>query len=495
VILISLLIAFAIIVTCLLIYDYFNSKVLKKKFKQISALAQSEINRLRDTEKHLKDEIAELQNKLHYSLEDPITQLPTRELFQNRLNIAIKEGERYQLTLGMLCVELHQFNLVNEAFGVETGNILLREVSKRLQNSIRQIDSIAHFASGRFGILLSKLNKPETAAIVAQRLLNEFNQPFLFQEYELFLHSCIGIAIYPLDAQEPMNLLQDAEHALDAAKRKGNNTYQFYQKDMQMKSQRKLRLYNSLNRETVLQECLLYYQPIVNTQSNKIAYIEVMLNFHHAELGMINSNEFFAAAENQGKLNIISEWLIEKVCKEFIVWDKQGIAPELIAVSLPITQLKNHHFIYDLSQRLQKIEFNTKNLLLQFKGDFSKLSVDIFKKTFNMLDFLKIKIAIDNIGTAILPLEFLQFNMHYLKIDPLLVGSIITQEKSKELIKSIVMMGKNLGLNVIAKGVDTPVQKNELMGLNCFLMQGQLFYPPLEEKEMMEKLRGRFIQA
>lgn len=473
------------IVTFLLLYGYWSINFQSKKVSK----AHLEIEKLRNTETNLKNEITTLQNKIQLSLKDPVTNLPTKELFADRLDFAVKECERYHLTMGVFCVDLSDFSSINEAFSYEVGNLLLLEVGKRLQSCIRQIDSVARLENDTFAILLPNLTKPEAATIIVQRILQEFTQPFYIHDHEFHIALYIGIAIFPLDAVDAVDLLNNAKHALHLTKENDKTSYQFYQKELQIESQRKYALYNSLNRKPIFQECILYYQPIVDIQNKKIVCLDVLLSYKHPDLGSVNSKEIFEAAKKQNKMNEFLAWLIESIHKEYIDWQAQGFTPGLIALSLPIKQLESHHFIYNLSQILQKVEFEAKNLLLQIKGNFSLLPLDVLEKTFNMLNYMGIKLAIDDFGSAILPLHYLKLNVNYLKLDPSLAASLMNDKQTQALVKSIITLAKNMKMEVIAKGVDTEMQMAEFKALDCFLMQGQLFYPPLEGQEIVKKVQ------
>ena len=481
------------IVTLLLIYDYLHAKIQARKSSAITAVTHSELEKLRINEADLKQEITALQDKLHLSLEDPITHLPIRDLFEDRLKVAVKESARYQLTMGVLQIELNNFNIISEALNYDISNQIILQAGERLQTCIRQIDTVSRFNGNSFGILLEKLNKPETAVIIAQRILQAFAEPFCVNKNELYLTVSIGIAIYPADASDPGSLLKDAETALILAKEKGNNTYQFYQKDVQVAVQRKLSLYSSVSRESIFQECILYYQPIVNIQNKKIECVDVLLSYQHQTLGIISSNELFEAAEKQGKLNNISVWLIEKACQEFLHWNAQGFNPELIAITLPSKQLEAHHFVYNLSQILQKIGFDPKHLLLQIKGSFN-LSLEFLERIFNQLNYLGVKIAIDDFSSVNLPLHYLTLGIHYLKLDPALIAKLNENSQAQTLLKSIVFLAQNLSMQVIAKGVDTERQMSECKKTSCKLMQGQFFYPPLQGSEIVEKVSGATLE-
>jgi diguanylate cyclase len=457
-----------------------------RKLKIAAVANESEILKLRDTERTSRYELSALKNKLRHAIEDQVTGLPGWQLFEDRVNQHIAEGARYQLTMGILYVDIDDFKVINEALGYATGDALLREFSVRLQSCIRQVDSISRFAKDTFVVLLTQLGKPETAAIVAQRMLQSLAQPIQIEEHTLYVTAGIGIAIYPSDGQEAVALFRNADYALHLAKAKGNQIYQFYQEKIFINSQRELALSSGLKRDSISKEFTVFYQPIKNMQINTVFCMEALLHWQHPEMGLINPNELFFHAEKQGKLNSVTEWLLKNACRQFIYWRTVGFHPDLLGISMSFRQLESSHFVYRISQILQELNFKPEWLLLEIKETQSQISFDVVEKAFNMIKYLNIKIAVDDFGAGPFSLRDLKnYPMNYLKLDKVLIENA---EHAAELAKSVIALSKSLNAQIIIKGLQSEQEVLFWQGLDCHLMQGEFIGPWTSEDEVAKKM-------
>jgi diguanylate cyclase len=471
------------------IYDYFRGKNQDKRFENKLTIVESELKESKEAELRVRDEINILQNKLRHTLQDPITNLLGWQLFEDRLNQNIKESQRYQLTLGIMYVDIDDFKMINDALSYETGNGLLKEVAERLQSCVRKVDSVSRFAKDTFVILLTQLAKPETAAMVAQRILQSLAQPFQINGNELFITAGIGISIYPTDGPDAATLLRNADHALHLAKEKGKHGYQFSQEKMHIKSQRELAITVSLNRGSFFQEFVLYYNPIVNVKDETIFCMDALLHWQHPDLGLIGPQELLNFAEKQRNLNSISEWLLKNACKQFLHWRSLGFNPQYLGIPLSLKQLENSHFIYRISQLLQDLEFKPEWMLFEIKETFAQLSFEVLEKAFNMLTYLGVNIAIDDFGSGPFSLYQLKnFAVNYLKLDASFVKDITTDPQTVALVKSVIFLSKKLSMQLIIQGIETEEQKTILKELDCILMQGKLLGEPLSEREVTSKM-------
>lgn len=469
-----------------MVYAYFKSKRRVKQLAKMNAVKESHIQQLRQSEQSLQQAVLALQNQLHNMIEDPITHLLGWQLFMDRLNHSLHESARYQLTMGILSVDINEFNMINEALGYRVGDALLQEVSKRLQLCIRQIDSLSRFSKDVFFIMLIQLSKPETAAIVAQRILQSLAQPIQINEHTLYINACVGISIYPNDGQDAPLLLRNADLALQLAKEKGHSTYQFYQEKIHLNSQRELALSTGLKRESLMQELEIYYQPIMNVQNKTIFCMEALLYWRHPELGLIGPQELFNYAEKQGKLNIISDWLLKNACLQFLSWRSVGFQPELLSIPLSIRQLENSRFIYGISQSLQELHFKPEWLLFGIKESSSPITFDGVEKAFNMLKYLNIKIAIEDFGSRSLSISYLKnMSVNYLKLDRCLISDIEQNESTQSFIKAMVLVANTLSMQLIVQGVGSEQQMTLLNALGCHLLQGPWIGAAVPAKEVL----------
>lgn len=483
------LISTVVALVCLF-YLYLKAKKQLKFTQDDLATTASRLQLSSEVEQHLRDELNAVQGKFQASLEDPVTNLLGWPLFEDRINHAIKECERYQLTMGILFVDIDDFKMINDALSYEIGDSLLREVARRLESSIRQVDTLTRFAKDTFAILLSQLAKPETAAIVAQRILQNFHEPFVIQDNELVITVSIGISIFPTDGEHALDLLRSADHALHLAKESGQHTYKFYQERLHTKSVRELAIYSHLSRENLFQEFAIYYQPIIDVSHETIFAMDALLHWQHAQLGLVSPQELFAYAEKQRKLNAISEWLVETACKQFIRWRSLGFAAPCIGIPITIRQLENTQFIYRISHILQALSFHPDWLLLEVKETHLATSFEAMEKALNMLKYLGVKIAIDDFAS---PLSFSLLNLkhvklEYLKLTPDLITNITTDEKTRGLVEAIIHLAHKISTEIIIQGIETSEQVELLKSLGCKLMQGRFLGVPLSENEVAQKM-------
>lgn len=483
----ELLVIFLIVGICFIVvgYAYLKSKYRVTQLSQLNAVKESHMQQLLQSEQSLQQEISSLQNQLNMVIEDPVTHLLGWQLFVDRLKHNINESARHQLTMGILSIDINEFNVVNEALGYEVGDALLQIVADRIQRCIRQVDSVTRFSKDVFVVLLMQLSKPETAAIVAQRILQTLDQPIEVNEHTLYMNACIGIAIYPGDGQDANLLLRNADHALRLAKIKGNSTYQFYQEKIHIDSQRELAISTGLKRESLMQEFAIHYQPILNVENKTTFCIEAILYWHHPELGIIGPEELFKHAEKQGKLNIISDWLLKNACLQFLSWRSVGFQPELLSISLSLRQLENSQFIYGISQRLQELMFKPEWLLLGIKDSSYPTSFDDVEKALNMLKYLNIKIALEDFGSRSLSLSNLKnMAVNYLKLDRGLINDVEQNESTQAFIKAMINVANSLSIQLIIQGVESEQQMTLLTSLGCHLFQGNWIGAAVPAKEV-----------
>jgi diguanylate cyclase (GGDEF)-like protein len=477
------------LVVAYLIYGFnrYNRKA-KELTKQIDASAIT-LKHLQETERTLREKIDTLQGHLSNERQEPLPGALSWSVFEDRLHQHILESTRYQLTMGIMQVQVNDFDLINDALGGDISHLLLGEVAERLRSCLRQVDCISRFDDDTFAVMLTRLTSPETAAVVVQRMLQVMERSFKVNGHEVNVEISIGVAIFPADGEEASNLLRCASHALALVKSKNGPSYQFYQEKMHQESRRELALYNSLSRDSVFQEFIIQYQPILNLDNETMVCMDVLLTWQHDEFGIISIEELFHYAERQHKWNNISEWLLRHAGQQFLQWRSFGVNPGLLGIHLSIKQLENVHFIHRLSQVMQSIQFNPKWLLIEIKESFSPVSFDVLEKSFNMLSYLGVNIAIENFGAGSMSLRYLKnFNIQFLKLDSAFVGDIVQNKQTQALVKSIVQLAESMSMRVMVAEIESEQQLAVLKELGCRLMQGQLLGAPLSEREVVDKL-------
>ena len=469
----------------LFLYVFYRNK----KLKQTLLLYQLQFLKEVEQKQKVGAEFASLQEKFASQvLYDSITGLPGKQVFEDRLVQTLNQSKRYQLVFGVVFLNLDGFKVINDALGHDVGDELLKEVGDRLKHCIRQVDSISRFGGDEFVLILSKLSKPESAAYVAQRLLDAASQPFKVGDQELFITASIGIATFPNDGDETKVLLKNANNALHQAKSRGRNTYQFYHEEMHALSQRELTLSSSLQKQDVHRHFSLYYQPQVNVDTKKVMAMEVLLYWRHPDLGLISSVEFTRLAENNGRIMALGEWVLRNALFQYQQWQKFDYMPESIAITVAMRQLENPHFTYKLSQLLQEIKVEPSSLILEISEIMLVSRLDSIEKSLHMLKHVGVQITIKDFGIGYLSLQHLKrFPIDYLKIAPGLVHDVTFNKDSVAIIRMIVALAKSLQIKVIAEGVESEKQKNLLIELGCNQMQGTLFSPPFPISEFNQE--------
>lgn len=437
----------------------------------------------------LKEEIEILQQKTQQESRDPLTNLIGWKIFEDRVAQSIKECDRYKFILGMLYVDIDEFNLINHALGNATGNDLLNAVGERLQSCLRQVDSLSRQSKDTFVVLLGQLAKQETAVIIIQRIMQAMSMPFAIGQHELTITVCIGAAFYPHDGANALGLMQNAEYTMLQAKSLGKNNYQFYQQKLYTDSQRELTLYNSISSDLFLDDLELLYQPVMDMQNKTMLCAETQVVWKHKMLGSISENELYVYADKHHKLNKITERVLRESCRKFINWRTLGLKPQMLSLAISLKQLENAQFVYNISQILLEMKMQPEWLMLEIHESAEQLSLDILEKSFNMLQYMGVRIALDNFGSTSFPLRYLKaFTVGYLKLDAALVADVVLNEKSRAVIKGVAAFARELSLQVIATGVESDSQAAVLRELGVNLMQGQLMSRPLSEAEMTDKM-------
>jgi diguanylate cyclase (GGDEF)-like protein len=443
-----------------------------------------------EREQELNNELMEYKTKFTQEvLRDAVTNLPCVSLFKDQVGLILNQSERNKTLFGILFLDLRNFKIINNTLGYTMGDRVLKEVADRLQISIRQIDAVCRFSGDIFVILLSQLSHPESAALIVRRLFEKLEEPFHVDRHELFVALNIGIAIYPVDGEDIDTLFRNAAQALSQAKASGSQQYQFYRPDMHNHSQRELSLNSALCRDLIFQEFMVEYQPQFNIETNEIFGWEVLLRWQHPEFGMISPREFIRLAENNGRIEVIGEWILQHVCHQLRLWQTQGYIVPPLSLNISLRQLESNHFISTILRIIKETQINPKLLVFEISESDILKQTNSLERAFNVLGRLGIKITVDHFEGGDVLLRYLkQYPMDYLKIDSTFIRDLATSKESEAIINMMVFLAKNLNKKIIALGVETENQKYLLQKLGCTLMQGYLFSPPLNELEVAKKL-------
>ena len=440
--------------------------------------------------KHAEEQIRQLV------LYDSLTGLPNRRLFKEQLSHAIARAERTSKALAMLSLDLDRFKRINDTFGHEVGDLLLKEVANRLAKSLRQTDSvtrddldsanhcIARQGGDEFTLLLVDLFHAQDAAKVAHRIIEALSQPFNLNGNEIVMSASIGIAVYPLDGVDADSLLKNADAAMHYAKDQHKNTYQFYNGKMNISALQTMTLESNLHRALERDEFSLYYQPKVDATSGFIVGAEVLIRWHHPDLGMISPMEFIPLAEDSGLIIPIGKWVIRSACTQTKRWHEAGFTTMQVAVNMSSRSFEQDDLETTIGQILGECGLDARYLELEMTESTLMRKAETMVNRLRRLKATGISLSIDDFGTGYSSLSYLKrFPLDALKIDRSFVHDITTSADDAAITSAIIAMARGLKLAVIAEGVETESQAALLRRQGCQFLQGYLFSRPVPAPE------------
>jgi diguanylate cyclase (GGDEF)-like protein len=429
----------------------------------------------------------QLYQQAHF---DSLTGLPNRLLFYDRLQHAIDQGERDNITLAVLFIDLDGFKFINDSLGHMVGDNLLKKIALRIQECLRKIDTVARIGGDEFVVLMDGYFDPDSFELITilKKILAEISQPLLLEGNELRITASIGVAIYPQDGDSVEALLKNADTALYEAKKLGKARHHFYSKELNATMLKKLLLEADLHKALENSEFRLYYQAQVDTKTGLIVGAEVLLRWMHPELGIISPAVFIPLIEQSGLIIPIGLWVIREACRQNKQWQLQGLPKTRIAINLSTKQFTHKTLYADIKQILAEF---------QLKADYIEIEItestamDDFKKSvaiMNKIHALGIAISIDDYGTGYSSLEYLKdFPVDTLKIDRTFIINLVQSYKEQAIVKSTIAMAHDLGLKVIAEGVEDKSQYTMLQNMGCDQIQGYYFSKPIPAQDF-EKL-------
>ena len=422
---------------------------------------------------------------------DRLTGLPSYNLLLENIE---KEIIFCQQRLGynfvILFVDVNRFKVINSSLGRILGDRLLIAISERLQTCLRTQDFIARMGNDEFAILLSNVEQLNYATSVAERIYRELGIPFNLGGYEVFIEASIGIAVGNKDYKKPENLLRDAELAVSDAKRQNKFPYQIFNQSMRGKALTLLQLENDLRRAIKREEFVLHYQPIISLSNNKIKGFEVLVRWRHPEKGIVSPGEFISLAEDTGLIIPLGFWVLKEACKQMYEWQVKfdGLLDWKVSVNISSKQLGLSNFVDQIKQILRETNLDPHNLKLEITEsslvEDTQHTIVILKE----LKSLGIEFSLDDFGTGYSSLSYLhQFPFDTLKIDRSFVNSIGNNIEKLGIVRAIVTLAHNLGMDTIAEGIETVNQLAQLKALKCEYGQGYYLSKPLD-KEILENL-------
>ncbi|MBF0145509.1 MAG: EAL domain-containing protein [Magnetococcales bacterium] len=425
---------------------------------------------------------------------DPLTNLATRSLFVDRLEQAISGAKRHRRSLGVLILDLDRFKLINDSLGHELGDEMLRIVAARLIQCLRTSDSVARIGFDEFGMLLTDIDEGTGAirnsGFVARKIYDALARPAILGSQEVELSVAIGITLFPQDAQDSETLLKNAETALDHARRRGRNNYQFFSAEMAETARKRFAMESSLRHAMERDELKLYYQPQVDLGSGQVMGAEALIRWFHPEKGMISPADFIPIAEETGLIVPIGEWVIRTACRQIAAWKVMNLPAIRVGVNLSPLQFQRQDVVGIIKDVLQETGIDPASLDLEITESAIMEDVEKAIRILASISALGVHLSIDDFGTGYSSLSQLRhFPFKTLKIDRSFVRFITENNGDKAIVNAIIAMAHSLDQNVIVEGLETEGQLAVLRALNCNQMQGFLFSAAVPPEELTQMLR------
>lgn len=426
----------------------------------------------------------------HLAYYDPLTGLPNRNLFHDRLNRAIERANRNRSQVALLFIDLDLFKKYNDTLGHQVGDQLLREVAGRLQTLLRSVDTIARLGGDEFVVVVEDVSEIEQVAHIAQKILNESELPFSIGEHLCYVSASIGISLYSSGADEVDTLLKHADVAMYAAKKRGRNNFQFYSPEMDARAHELLLLENDLRLALEKGQLVLHYQPQVDLVSGRIVGLEALVRWLHPTKGMIPPGDFIPLAEESGLIVPIGTWVLRMACAYAQALRKEGISPLRMSVNISMHQFKAQDFPELVVGILDESGLESHWLELEVT---ESIAMENAQETISHLAILKeagVRVAIDDFGKGHSSLSHLKhLPITTLKIDRGFVTDILTNQYDFAIVEAIQALAKSLDLDVLVEGIETLEQKQLLCRLGCTLGQGYLFSHPLPPEDLIPLCR------
>jgi diguanylate cyclase (GGDEF)-like protein len=439
------------------------------------------------------DRTREESRTRHEALHDPLTGLPNRNLFLDRLGHALAQAERHDSSVAVLFLDLDQFKLVNDSLGHAAGDELLAAVAPRLQQALRPGDTVARFGGDEFAVLVEDVANERDAIRVAERIAESLTRPFILRQREHFASASIGISI-ATGNEEPEELMRDADAALYRAKDRGRGGYEIFDEVMRARVIDHMQTENDLRGALQRKELELHYQPIVHLRSGETVMYEALLRWHHPERGLIGPAAFIPVAEESRLIVPIGRWVIDEACKTAAAW--QALHPDRrpigVTVNLAAPQLADPVLTKWVRSAISNSGIDPSTLYLELTESTLLEEAEIPEAGLSALGGLGVKLVLDDFGTGFSSLGYLkQLPLAGIKLDRAFIENLTDGGDDAAIVHAVTEMASALGLSVCAEGVETPEQLEAVRELGCSHAQGFHFAQPAEASVVMEQVRDR----
>jgi diguanylate cyclase (GGDEF)-like protein/PAS domain S-box-containing protein len=426
-------------------------------------------------------EIAQFRKKVHHQAYfDALTDLPNRTLLQDRIRQTIADAAYHGNTFGFMLLDIDRFKEINDTFGHDVGDQLLRQAAQRLLACVRTYDTVARPGGDEFAVLLPEVRHGSDLGSVAAKMLEALAQPFALQDHEIYVSASIGIALFPEDSADMEGLFKFADSAMYHAKSQGRNNFQFYAKALTARSAQRLSLESALRKALPQSELELHYQPQVDLPTGRVVGAEALLRWRRTGHGLVMPDAFIGIAEESGLIVEIGEWVLATACATVAAWNRGREVPLKMAVNLSTRQFVRNDLVGAVQRILRETACAPQWLGLEITESLLLEDSDEVGAALKGLHQMGLAISIDDFGTGYSALGYLsRFPVGQIKIDKSFVRDVPADRNKSELVKAIVSIGTALRLGVVAEGVETRLHADFLRDAGCPLAQGYLYGKPM----------------
>jgi diguanylate cyclase (GGDEF)-like protein len=417
---------------------------------------------------------------------DALTKLPNRSLLRDRFDQAIATAMRDNTLVALLFLDLDQFKAVNDSLGHEVGDQLLLGAADRINRCVRETDTVCRLGGDEFVILLTNLQNAGGASQVAQKVLDGCSSPIAIGKHLLNTSFSIGISMYPDDGNDFDTVMKLADTAMYYAKDAGRNTYRFYTEQMNVNAMERMTWLNNMHRAIERNEFVLHYQPQFDLSTGHLIGLEALIRWNSPKQGLVPPAKFIQVAEDSGLIVPIGTWVLQEACRQNRAWQDAGYPPVVVSVNLSALQFRRGNIVDSVEHILKETGLDPQWLELELTESILVHDIEQVLEIVRNLKKIGIGLAIDDFGTGYSSLTYLKrFSVDKLKIDQSFIRNLTVDFEDAAIVRSIIQLGKGLGLKTIAEGVETTAQTEYLRQEGCDEVQGYLFGHPLPADEAM----------
>jgi|GEM_PF-3450235 len=419
---------------------------------------------------------------------DGLTGLANRQLLMDRLRMALARSKRFQRQLAIMYIDLDHFKPINDTWGHAAGDAILCEASRRMKETVREIDTVARLGGDEFVIVIEDLKDLRDAGIIAEHLLTALGAVFHWQQHEFYIGCSIGIAISEDSHDDAHKLIEKADLALYRAKHMGRQRFEFCTSELTAQARYKLVLQEGLQQALDDKQLQLYYQPIASTSTGKVQGAEALLRWIHPKVGMVRPRDFIPLLEQTGLIIPVGEWVIEQACQQWCLWKQQGLLEEkaLLTLNISTCQFSSQQLLNCIGNMMIKFDMPAKTLALEVSEELLNTNPKHLSETFSQLNKMGVDIIIDDFGLGSTSLHSLsKYTLSAIKLEKPLLASL-SKSKNGNSLKAFSFLAHSLNVNMIAEGIDDKNQLRTLAAANIDSYQGYSLSPALEAAEFKQ---------